>query len=537
MNRADIRQAIFDQIDWQPDNSSDLVNKINRFINRGYQQLALEAPFLFFEDKASFRTEPGISLESSSLKNTHGLKPVSAVSGTLQTATPGIVWYRQYTSTAATAGSLSSAYSTLVEWDWDDETDYTDKGVPHPIDGRWIEITDADDRIHRRRIRRYWHTVSTPVDGVYTHTDYLSLDTPLNLTVTGNVALSYRIYTHSYYLPSDAIEIRSMRVWDDARRQPINLIYADEAEEQWWDDIQGSSAAGIPRKAFRTDYFQMPSPTGKPEVSRTSTEATWVDDFEQPLGTFEFFYTICWGSHDKRNTVLSGNESDSDKHRRPKWESSPSPLSDEIQSFKADTGIKIVVTTPNIDATYGFYPDLDDTKIETSKSGYWKRFYARRVVSFDHDDRAIGSNPEEFFYVGFTQGSTEDFDFAGNLVNFDEPYRDVHGYSGIQLSPLPDAAYDVDVRYLRKPHPLNTDQAVPRLPPEAIDVLIQKALMLVYESLGNPEMASFAGQFYREKLVTLTKRYGSLPSGLFKKKFGRARDRSRRGYRFLVEER
>ena len=57
MNRSDIRQAVFDQIDWQPDTSTDIINRLDRFVNRAYQQLALEAPFLFFEDKVHFATE------------------------------------------------------------------------------------------------------------------------------------------------------------------------------------------------------------------------------------------------------------------------------------------------------------------------------------------------------------------------------------------------------------------------------------------------------------------------------------------------
>ena len=60
MNRADIRQAVFDQVDWQPDTSETLLSRLDRFINRAYQQLALEAPYFFFEDKGSFATQPDV---------------------------------------------------------------------------------------------------------------------------------------------------------------------------------------------------------------------------------------------------------------------------------------------------------------------------------------------------------------------------------------------------------------------------------------------------------------------------------------------
>ena len=150
---------------------------------------------------------------------------------------------------------------------------------------------------------------------------------------------------------------------------------------------------------------------------------------------------------------------------------------------------------------------------------------------------AIVEDPDDFFYIGYTDGQSTSFTFSGSLMNFDEPYTSVHGYSGLQMSPLPDAAYTVDIRCLRKPHPLETDQSVPRIPPEALDVLIQKIIILVYESLGGHELSAAARLIYQQKLVTLTKRYGSLPTGIFRKRLARPRGRGRRGYRFLVDER
>jgi len=49
MNLSDIRQAIFDQVDWQPDTATTTVERVNRFINRAYNQIAQDAPYLFFE--------------------------------------------------------------------------------------------------------------------------------------------------------------------------------------------------------------------------------------------------------------------------------------------------------------------------------------------------------------------------------------------------------------------------------------------------------------------------------------------------------
>jgi hypothetical protein len=526
MNRADIRQAIFDQIDWQPDTSTDLKNKLDRFINRAYQQLALEAPFLFFEDKAHFRTQPDAKTDGSITND--GLTQV-----TVPINTPGLVWSRTYDITDAVP---SGDDASITEWDLDPSA-YVTAHVPHPWDGRWLEVTDSAGRVHRRRIRRIWWENTTNT-GAGTHTDYISLDKPLDLhefssSSADYTRLDYRIYTQSYYLPADTIEVRSLRIWSEQKRETISLIYAEEAEEQWWDDIQGSSASGSPRKAFRTDFFQLSAPTLAPRATVIPSTLGWSDNYQQPQGTFEFFYTICWGALDKTH-IAAGDTTSVSYQRYPRWESAPSDLSG--QATVAATTEAINIEMPDIGAPYGFTPDAGET--EDARSGLWKRIYARRVVSDRTvSTQAIIGDPEEYFFIGWAHGQDTVFTFRGDLLNFAEPWRDIHGYSGIQLSPLPDAAYDVDVRYLRKPHPLNTDQSVPRIPPEAIEVLIQKAISLVYEALGSHEIASLAVSTYQQRLITLTKRYGSLPTGVFRKRLGRAHGHSRRGYRFLIDER
>jgi|TARA_R100000084_G_scaffold21758_1_gene7544 hypothetical protein len=536
MNRADIRQAIYDQIDWQPDTSEQAQAKVDRFINRAYLQLALDAPFLFFEDKEYFRTQPTVT--SVKTITNDGLTQ-TAESGAGDSSEgvehPGLVWERSYSITAAYAPTGDDA--SITEWPLDPEG-YAGV-VPHPWDGRWLEITDSTGQVHRRRIRHVWWKRTPSSPPVDTHTDYITLDRPLDLRSLATDAseytkLDYRIYTQSYYLPADTIEVRSLRTYDDTRREPISLIYTEEAEEQWWDDIQGTSAAGSPRKAFRTDFFQMPTPTFQPTVS--ITQDGWDDADQQPFGGFEFFYTICWGTKDIDRTSIGDIALSGKVHRFPRFESAPSPVSPLAIVDSATQSIEVQL--PNFGAKFGFAHDSSNN-IEKGKSGFWKRIYARRV----NTNRAIKTSQaqigdsSDFFFVGATSGSDETFLFNGQLINSNEPYRQTHGYSGIQLSPMPDAEYDVDVRYLRKPQPLNHDQAVPRIPPEAIDVIVQKTLATLYESLGSPELSVMAQTKYQASLVTLSKRYGSLPTGVFRKRLGRSRGHGRRGYRFLVEER
>ena len=61
MNLKDIRQAIFDSEDWSPLQSSDAVGTVNRFINRAYNVIAEDAPYLFFESQVKLATKADFS--------------------------------------------------------------------------------------------------------------------------------------------------------------------------------------------------------------------------------------------------------------------------------------------------------------------------------------------------------------------------------------------------------------------------------------------------------------------------------------------
>ena len=57
MNKGEIRTRILEQVDWQPDESSSFKRKVDNLINRAYEQISLEAPFLFFEDECHIVTQ------------------------------------------------------------------------------------------------------------------------------------------------------------------------------------------------------------------------------------------------------------------------------------------------------------------------------------------------------------------------------------------------------------------------------------------------------------------------------------------------
>ena len=57
-NKGEIRNLILEQVDWNPNQSTDFKSKVDRLINRAYQAMSLEAPFLFFEEEARIVTAP-----------------------------------------------------------------------------------------------------------------------------------------------------------------------------------------------------------------------------------------------------------------------------------------------------------------------------------------------------------------------------------------------------------------------------------------------------------------------------------------------
>ena len=57
-NLADIRQRLFDQVDWNPKKSSEATARANRFINRALAEMAKDAPYCFFQSTGLFATQP-----------------------------------------------------------------------------------------------------------------------------------------------------------------------------------------------------------------------------------------------------------------------------------------------------------------------------------------------------------------------------------------------------------------------------------------------------------------------------------------------
>ena len=451
-NKGEIRNLILEQVDWNPNQSTDFKAKVDRLINRAYQAMSLEAPFLFFEEEARIVTAPDVS------------NSLATSAATL-------------TVESTDAYVLKRSYLTSVGPD-----------VAWKFDGTWdsrrIEITDSAGKVHRRRIREMWTTVS----GLLT-VERISIDTPWpNLT---DADMPYRIFTEAYELPADVVELRSARLWDSTH-YALNVATQGMMERGEHIDFQGDNS-GRPTTIYRGRHVQIDAPTFTP-VSSPTKPPSWAGP--DPAGTFEYCFTYAWG---KRDAVLQS----ANGLYEPRWESAPSPIS-AVLSAEADA---ITISLPNIDAVTNFG---DVSTVRAGHSGLYKRIYVRRTAQAGTITTGIESSGV-FHLLAEVAGDIESYDHDGSAVpDYYKRLKVVHGYQAVRFWPHPNNTYELDLRVLRRPQPLIADTDAPRVHEEAMSALVQATLVLFYEMNGQLDVSQLASARYAATLQTLTKRYGNI---------------------------
>jgi hypothetical protein len=249
MNLKEIRDAMFAQADWAPTQSSEATSRVNNFINRAYNQLALEAPFLFFESKVHLATEPDVTSKDGgtllgvALTDTVGLAGANTLPGSPTTRDPW-TWRTSYTS-----DQQKGLTSGLTAWEHD-----------RSWDGRMIEITGSDGTRVRNQIRSVWHNDS---DKYY----YFTLVTPWNIAKHGQSGLKYRIFTEAYPLPDDLVQLFSARLRDEDNNYPLDVFGQREAESLQLDGPPNQVTSGIPRVVFRRSHLHLQGPSVSPLAS------------------------------------------------------------------------------------------------------------------------------------------------------------------------------------------------------------------------------------------------------------------------------
>ena len=490
MNKGEIRRRVLEQVDWQPDQSAAFKAKVDRLINRAYQQLMLEAPFLFFETDVRVFTESDVS--SITAKTADRVSIYGTGAG--ETTDRYVLVRGPYT--LATAGLQTWA----VDGTWD---------------GRRIECTRANGKVISRVCREFWQEEVSA--GVYK--DYVTVNHPwINET---DEDMEYRIYTPEYDLPPDVVELRSARL-NESSPYDLEIINQNDAERLQYTDFRGEQT-GKPDKLFRGRHWQIDAPTVAAEVKHVYLIPGYTWEGPDPGGKFDYCFTYVWG---KRNLAMD-HPSD---HAMPKWESAPSPISATIDHESGEKGTgagsTVVLKLPNIDHELNFYKELSGGAITTpkrsEKSGLRIRIYVRRYSVGGTGSVERIESPEVFYLLAEVDGHATEYVHDGSdIPDYYVRLKSVHGYQSIRFHPHPDDAYTLFCRVLQRPQPLVNDQDAPRIHEEAADVLIQRVLAFFYEMNGNAELSQISEARYNQALNTLTKRYGMITGARVRKKFPR----------------
>tara|TARA_R110000824_G_scaffold66842_2_gene173248 strand:- start:5328 stop:6809 length:1482 start_codon:yes stop_codon:yes gene_type:complete len=485
MNKGEIRRRVLEQVDWQPDQSASFKAKVDRLINRAYQTMSLEAPFLFFEEECRIITQ------SDQSNTTSDTTDVLAINST-------------------DAYVLESTSTTGTTWKYDGTWD-----------GRRIEVTTSGGTVYRRRIREIWQ--DSVVDGATNTTtvyNRISIDVPWpNNTDTD---MAYRIFTDAYDLPADVVEVRSSRIFADYH-YPLEVNNQYDMERYEYIDYKGNET-GRPYRMYRGRHWQIDAPTNAPVPSiYTEHHQSWIGP--EPSGKFDYCYTYTWGYRESELKAPSD-------HKEPLWESAPSPVSTAIE-HPGTTTSAIQVTLPNVDQILNFFTIFNPVTntvvapVRTKRSGLKKRLYLRRYTQQSPGNPVI-QTPEVFYLLAEVDGHVTTYSHDGkDIPDYYRRLKEVHGYQSVRFWPMPDDNYEIDCRVLRRPQNLINDHDAPRIHEEAVDALIYKTLILLYELQGTAELSQLSEMRYSNLLKTLTKRYGQLDGSRPRKKAARVLPGSR----------
>lgn len=465
-------------------------------------QIAEEAPFLFFEDIIPFSVDPdGVPTNNSDTVSVFPVTPPFAA---------GDAWVLRQDVTSAVTDRL--VWNSGRNWS-----------------GRTVSVEDENGRWHDFRIREVWEENEV---GNVTRS-YMTIEQPWPRGDFPS-GLNYRVRTSEVALPDDTIEVRSMTLKRNQLDYPLSVVGQDRAEFASLNMADRLQSQGVPRWCFRREYQVLQAPTFDPVASSDDSLAAWAGP--EPRGQFQYLFTYIWGQREIWHTTPGPLEQvqsapittpDTTSSRvEAYWESGPSEATLSKEPFEkvviqppSTTYYGINITLPNIDFILGFDGVL--TK-RYRRAGIKKRIYRRRLTDAG-DQVAAGirvESPDNFFFLDEVDGHVINYTDNGTITpDYNRPFREIHGYQTLRFIPIPDKAYEVEMRCVRTPRKLVDDKDVPRIHSDAIPTLINRTLQYVYEAMGNEQAKRSAQADYERALYNLTKRYGDArPSSRPRKK-------------------
>lgn len=520
----------------QPEAPDSMREKAGEFVNDAIDIVAMEAPYLFNEGFVKLVTEPDLVPASDADTMFVDIHDISAASSI-------------------------NPYVLLKTLD----TTQPQTALPYDrsLDGRLIDITGPDGIIHRNQIRSVWKETNYNSTGL----DYyaISLMRPLDYFMTGSQQtspftgeLDWRIYTQVYYFQDDVVELKAMRVVGTTMPAKIDVISQDEAERSGLLDLTGADAGATPMWAWRRGHYQLPGTNTAPDVAQGPT-ASWLGP--EPPGTFQYCYTLAWGKLDVDYEAggipiyqfnhLGWSENDADsasqatfwgvnRMREPRFESAPSPVTDEITVDhpivgQASTAFPagVVLTFPNLEYELGFlmkgsHAAATFDRSSSSHSGLHIRIYRRRLSAdfVNYDAFSAGGSTtgvtslskldiqdDYFLLAEFRVDSFNAAQFTDSGVwipDKNRRLRNSHGYMGFMLYPNPDARYEIESRVIRRPTRLVSDSDVPTVHAGATKLIVDRSLVMMYELLKDQTNKLDSMREYERSLQNLVKRYSDL---------------------------
>lgn len=466
-NLKGIREAVFNQADWAPKQSTVARYRVNEWVNRAYNQVAQDAPFLFFDDEIRWAV--------------HEDRVPESEADTLSVAATGDAWVLET--------NLETTDPTALTWE--DDRSWAGRALILTVPG-----SDPEE-VEFIRIREVWtYTTDT------TSKIRVSLEKPWYNTT--DTSIKYRVVSDEYTFPDDLMELKSASIFEDGSTYPRPLEVAGQAVAEYGAYPHNSefASAGVPRIMYRREHQALAAPTQPP--TGTLLDAGWVGP--EPTGEFEYLFTYVWGQQEvwshapgpETQTVTAGVS----ERYEPYWESPPSEQSNTFDNNGVTSAIRL--TLPNIDFMMGFG---DAGTARYGRSGFRKRIYRRRTASSD----PTVESPNTFFLLDEVDGLTTSYTDDGSITpDYQRPLREVHGYQTFRLYPRPSKRYRLVLRTTRRPRELTDDSDAPLLTKDGIEVLILRTMMFLYEAQGNAAMADRAERQYIRAMSSLRKRYGDL---------------------------
>lgn len=472
-NRGLLRTFLLNARAWDSYGKS-LNNKINSAIDRALQALAEDAPQTLMPSVAHVAMLPLVNSAS------------SMVNATIRVVSPDrrVMEFRDPTN-----GNIDSGVTT-----WRPTIDGTWDGV------MWLEITDRDGQVHRRRSMEWWRDTA----GIGTIPYYVSLDRPWPNSVDHTMA--FKIYQPCFTLPADVIRVYDPAELYDESRMSMTQITESEAWSGGYVKNRSNDSAGSPYVFWRGEYDAIPAPTEAPAVE--VTKDAWAGPYQE--GDWDFCYTVVWGVTDQewaesRQLI-----------RDPQYESAPSPAVSFSHDTGTNAGYEIQLQASNVDVLLGFELGAGGG-LRQGRSGHRIRFYARRTKV-----RAAGLgtiNNVETSDRWYLLAEVEPDTLSDNATyvwdgshpeDGSRPLVESSGYYRYYVYPLPDRRYEMDFRVARRPGRLLDDQDTIPLQPGAIEALKERALYEVCLLDGADEAAAAKHfQLYQLHVETLRANYSS----------------------------